>query len=147
MRFADHHDWRVTFFPPYALVVFTFMSIPPAIVAGWLIPPTVGWLLISTTTSMYLIYEFMHFCCHVDENWFVRLMRNMCNVAMRDFVVPPRSKTVLGGGCAMKRTSLPLRRREFLTQPQELEEITHRTLQHNNRHARSYCPSAQRYSI
>jgi hypothetical protein len=21
---------------------------------------------------MYLIYEFMHFCCHVDDNWFVR---------------------------------------------------------------------------
>ena len=19
-----------------------------------------------------LVYEFMHFCCHVDENWFVR---------------------------------------------------------------------------
>ena len=36
MRFADHHDWRVTFFPPYALVVFTFMSIPAAIVAGLL---------------------------------------------------------------------------------------------------------------
>src|ERR1700704_346182 len=51
MRFADHNDWRVTFFPPYALVTFTMMSIP---------------------TSMYLIYEFMHFCCHVDENWFVR---------------------------------------------------------------------------
>jgi hypothetical protein len=74
MRFADHHDWRVTFFPPYALVVFTFMSIPPAIVAGWLISPNVGWLLISTTTSMYLIYEFMHLCCHVDDNWFVRHM-------------------------------------------------------------------------
>ena len=26
----------------------------------------------GTTTGMYLIYEFMHFCCHVDENWFVR---------------------------------------------------------------------------
>jgi len=26
----------------------------------------------SVTTGMYLIYEFMHFCCHVDENWFVR---------------------------------------------------------------------------
>jgi sterol desaturase/sphingolipid hydroxylase (fatty acid hydroxylase superfamily) len=25
----------------------------------------------ATTTGMYLIYEFMHFCCHVDENWFV----------------------------------------------------------------------------
>ena len=23
-------------------------------------------------TSVYLVYEFMHFCCHVDENWFVR---------------------------------------------------------------------------
>ena len=23
---------------------------------------------------MYLIYEFMHFCCHVEENWFVRTM-------------------------------------------------------------------------
>src|SRR5262249_34529300 len=27
MRFADHKDWRVTFFPPYALVVFILMSI------------------------------------------------------------------------------------------------------------------------
>jgi len=48
------------------------MSIPPALVFGWLVSPNVGWLLISTTTSMYLIYEFMHFCCHVDDNWFVR---------------------------------------------------------------------------
>ena len=72
MRFADHNDWRVTFFPPYALVTFTMMSIPPALVLGWLVSPNVGWLLISTTTSMYLIYEFMHFCCHVDDNWFVR---------------------------------------------------------------------------
>ena len=34
--------------------------------------PNVGWLFMSVTTGMYLIYEFMHFCCHVDENWFVR---------------------------------------------------------------------------
>ena len=74
MRFADHHDWRVTFFPPYALATFTLMSIPLAIAAGAIISPNVGWLLIATTTSMYLIYEFMHFCCHVDENWFVRHM-------------------------------------------------------------------------
>ncbi len=31
MRFAGHHDWRVTFFPPYALATFTLMSIPAAI--------------------------------------------------------------------------------------------------------------------
>ncbi len=42
--------------PPYALVTFTLMSIVPAMILGWLISPNVGWLLISTTTSMYLIY-------------------------------------------------------------------------------------------
>jgi hypothetical protein len=71
MRFADHKDWRVTFFPPYALVVFTLLSIPGALLLGWLFSANVGWLFITTTTSMYLIYEFMHFCCHVDSNWFV----------------------------------------------------------------------------
>lgn len=50
------------------------MSIPPAIVAGLVISANTGWLLITTTTSMYLIYEFMHFCCHVEENAFVRNM-------------------------------------------------------------------------
>jgi len=72
MRFAGHHDWRVTFFPPYALVVFTLMSIPAAFALGLLLSPNAGWLFITTTTSMYLIYEFMHFCCHIDESWFVR---------------------------------------------------------------------------
>jgi hypothetical protein len=74
MRFADHNDWRVTFFPPYALVVFTLISIPGALALGWLFSANVGWLFITTTTSMYLTYEFMHFCCHVDKNWFVDRM-------------------------------------------------------------------------
>ncbi|HET6925235.1 MAG TPA: sterol desaturase family protein [Hyphomicrobiaceae bacterium] len=72
MRFRDHKDWRVTVFPPYALVVFILMSMPGGIVLGNLISANVGWLFMCTTTGMYLIYEFMHFCCHVDENWFVR---------------------------------------------------------------------------
>ncbi|GMQ77270.1 MAG: hypothetical protein BMS9Abin01_2598 [Gammaproteobacteria bacterium] len=74
MRFADHFDWRVTVFPPFALVTFIMMSVPGALLAGWLVTPNVGWLLISATTSIYLLYEFMHFCCHVEENWFVRNM-------------------------------------------------------------------------
>ncbi|MDJ0942239.1 MAG: hypothetical protein QNJ30_02155 [Kiloniellales bacterium] len=72
MRFAGSRDWRVTFFPPYALVVFILLSALPAILAGWVISANVGWLIISTTTAMYLIYEFMHFCCHIEENAFVR---------------------------------------------------------------------------
>ncbi|MEZ5739910.1 MAG: sterol desaturase family protein [Burkholderiaceae bacterium] len=74
MRFAGPHDWRVTFFPPYALIVFILMFIPAVLIFSWLGPPMSGWLLITTTTSMYLIYEFMHFCCHVEENAFVRNM-------------------------------------------------------------------------
>ena len=74
MRFAGPHDWRVTFFPPYALIIFTFMSIPGLIVLSMIFSSNVGWLFISTTTSMYLIYEFMHFCCHVGDNRFLRNM-------------------------------------------------------------------------
>ena len=48
------------------------MSIPGGLILGWLFSANTGWLFITTTTSMYLIYEFMHFCCHIDENWFVR---------------------------------------------------------------------------
>ena len=72
MRFRDHKDWRVTVFPPYALVVFILMSLPAALLFGALLSPNVGWLIMCVTTGMYLIYEFMHFCCHVEENWFVR---------------------------------------------------------------------------
>jgi hypothetical protein len=72
MRFRDEMDWRVTFFPPYALVVFILMTIPGALILGHLISANVGWLLMCSTTGMYLTYEFMHFCCHVDENAFVR---------------------------------------------------------------------------
>jgi hypothetical protein len=74
MRFADSGDWRVTFFPPYALVIFIMMSAPGVLVLSWLISPNVGWLFISTTTAMYILYEFMHFCCHVEDNAFVRHM-------------------------------------------------------------------------
>ncbi|MBC6417281.1 MAG: sterol desaturase family protein, partial [Rhodospirillales bacterium] len=73
MRFADSHDWRVTFFPPYALIVFILMSIPGVLALQWLVSANAGWLFICTTTGMYLLYEFMHFCCHVEENAFVRL--------------------------------------------------------------------------
>lgn len=74
MRFDGSRDWRVTFFPPYALAAFILMTIPGALLLGWIFSPNVGWLTMCTTTSMYMIYEFMHFCCHVDENAFVRNM-------------------------------------------------------------------------
>ena len=72
MRFAGAHDWRVTFFPPYALIVFTLISVPGLLFLSWLFSPNTGWLFIITTTAMYLIYESMHFCCHIGDNFLVR---------------------------------------------------------------------------
>ena len=72
MRFAGAHDWRVTFFPPYALIVFTLISVPGLLLLSWLFSPNTGWLFIITTTAMYLIYESMHFCCHVGDNFLLR---------------------------------------------------------------------------
>ena len=72
MRFAGAHDWRVTFFPPYALIVFTLLSIPGLLILSWLFTPNTGWLFIITTTAMYLIYESMHFCCHIGDNFLLR---------------------------------------------------------------------------
>ena len=72
MRFRDSDDWRVTVFPPYALIVFVLMSSIGLVVLSFIFNSNVGWFFIFTTTSIYLLYEFMHFCCHVKENWFVR---------------------------------------------------------------------------
>jgi len=72
MRFHDDKDWRVTFFPPYAMVVFILLSTPGGLILGYLLSENVGWLVMCATTGVYLTYEFMHFCCHVDENAFVR---------------------------------------------------------------------------
>ena len=72
MRFRDSDDWRVTVFPPYALIVFVLMSSIGLVTLSFIFNSNVGWFFIFTTTSIYLLYEFMHFCCHVKENWFVR---------------------------------------------------------------------------
>ena len=72
MRFASSNDYRVTFFPPYALIIFSIMGIFPGLVLYFLFSSNVAWLFVITTTSMYLIYETMHYCCHIEDNLFVR---------------------------------------------------------------------------
>lgn len=72
MRFASSNDYRVTFFPPYALIVFSIMGILPALSLNYLFSSNVAWLFIITTTSMYLVYETMHYFCHIDDNLIVR---------------------------------------------------------------------------
>jgi sterol desaturase/sphingolipid hydroxylase (fatty acid hydroxylase superfamily) len=68
----DTRDFRITFFPPYALVTFIGMSIPPAVFLGLVWSPNAGWLLMCTTVGMYLNYELFHWCCHVKDDRIVR---------------------------------------------------------------------------
>jgi hypothetical protein len=72
VSFDDARDYRITFFPPYALVTFIGMSIPPALILGWLWSANAGWLLMCTTVGVYLNYEFFHWCCHVKDDRLVR---------------------------------------------------------------------------
>ena len=73
-------DFRITFFPPYALIAFIAMSIPPALVLGFLWSENAGWLLMCTTTGMYLNYEFFHWGCHVKNDRIIRRMPFMNTV-------------------------------------------------------------------
>src|SRR5260370_6965428 len=93
MRFRDHKDWRVTLFPPQALVVFILMSLPVGVILGLIFSPNVGWLFMCVTTGMYLVYEFMHFCCHVEENWFVRNCPFL-NPLLRHPTPPPHPRLI-----------------------------------------------------
>ncbi len=65
-------DFRIVFFPPYALVAFMVLSLPPAAILGALGLPNAGWLLLITNVALYLNYEVFHLCCHVKDDRIVR---------------------------------------------------------------------------
>lgn len=65
-------DFRIVFFPPYALLTFIAVSVPPAMLLMLLGMHNAGWLLIVTNVVIYLNYEFFHFCCHVKNDRLIR---------------------------------------------------------------------------
>jgi len=65
-------DFRIVFFPPYALVAFMAMSLVPAAILGLADLPNAGWLLLITNVGLYLNYELFHYCCHVKDDSLVR---------------------------------------------------------------------------
>lgn len=68
----NSRDFRIVFFPPYALVAFMALSLPPAALLGALGLPNAGWLLLITNVGLYLNYELFHFCCHIKNDRLVR---------------------------------------------------------------------------
>ena len=70
--FDSTRDFRIVFFPPYALVAFMALSLVPASVLGLMGAANAGWLLLITNTALYLNYELFHYCCHVKDDAIVR---------------------------------------------------------------------------
>jgi hypothetical protein len=70
--FDSSRDFRIVFFPPYALVAFIVLSLPPAALLGAAGLPNAGWLLLITNVGLYLNYELFHYCCHVRDDRLVR---------------------------------------------------------------------------
>ena len=58
----DTNDFRITFFPPYALVTFIAMSIPPALVLGYLWSASSGTLSSATAASRSVIWALWLIC-------------------------------------------------------------------------------------
>jgi hypothetical protein len=65
-------DYRIVLFPPYALITFIAMSAAGAWLLAQVWSANAAWLLMCTTTGMYLNYELFHWCCHVKDDRLVR---------------------------------------------------------------------------
>ncbi len=70
--FDNSRDFRIVFFPPYALVAFIAGSIPAVALLHWAGLPNAGWLLLATNVGLYLNYELFHYCCHVKDDRIIR---------------------------------------------------------------------------
>lgn len=67
-------DFRIVFFPPYALVAFMALSLAPAYLLGAIGLANAGWLLLITNVALYLNYEAFHYCCHIKDDRLVRFI-------------------------------------------------------------------------
>jgi len=75
MTFEESRDWRVIFFPPWLIVVYSvFVCVPAVLIGSMLINPNAALLFAATLLAGYLMYEFFHACQHLPRShWLIRL--------------------------------------------------------------------------
>ncbi|WP_428491599.1 hypothetical protein [Rhodopila sp.] len=73
---APYHDttrdYRIVFFPPYALIAFLVMAAVLGSILALLWSANAGWFVVCTAAGMYMNYEFFHWCCHVRDDRVLR---------------------------------------------------------------------------
>lgn len=69
LSFDGPADYKAVVFPPL-LVAFFFgvFGVPAALLLGWLIAPNVGILFFAGGVAYYLVYEALHFVCHLRDD-------------------------------------------------------------------------------
>jgi hypothetical protein len=95
VSFDNTRDFRITFFPPYALSVFICMSAIGAFVLGFIWSANAGWLLVCATSFMYLNYEFFHWGCHVKDDRIIRRIPLM-NTIRRQHIAHHNQSIMMG---------------------------------------------------
>ena len=65
-------EHRIVFFPLRVLIILGIFGLLISYCAAKAINANVGYIVYMTMVSHYLIYETFHYCCHIQENWFVR---------------------------------------------------------------------------
>jgi len=65
-------EFRIVFFPWRVLAVLAVGGGAIAYLVGQVLNPNAGYVVFITMIGHYMVYETLHFFCHVPDNWFVR---------------------------------------------------------------------------
>jgi len=68
LGYKGHEHWRALLFPPFASVGFILVSIPPAVIIGWLISANAGYIAVLTMAAYYIMYEGLHTLSHLEDD-------------------------------------------------------------------------------
>ena len=67
MLYKGHKELLAQLFPPYAVVGFIVIGIPPALLVGYLWSPNLAYIIVGSMAANYLVYEGLHTVSHLDD--------------------------------------------------------------------------------
>ncbi len=77
MAIRSARELRLVLIPAMGVLGIVVMTAPAALLAGLLITPNVGWLVLSSAASYVVGYELTHLCYHLPESSFIYHFRVM----------------------------------------------------------------------
>ena len=71
MEISETKDLRLVLIPAVGVLTIVLAAAPPALLAGWLLGPNVGWLVLLTAALYVVGYELSHLAYHLPEESFI----------------------------------------------------------------------------